>query len=74
MGKKIEKAYVEKAYVEEACVRQVLILLANQGDSPGQPKKSLRAATAVRYNYYVQLVAIERDWTRVPNLKSRSAR
>jgi hypothetical protein len=28
-----------------------VILLANQGDSPRQPKRSLRAATAVRYNY-----------------------
>ena len=26
------------------------------------------------YNYYVQLVAIKRDWMRVPNLKSYSAR
>ena len=36
-----------------------MILLANQGDSLGQPKRSLRAATAVRYNYYVQQVAIK---------------
>src|SRR6266566_9295293 len=54
----------ERAYVEEAYVRQVLscfdlILLANQNNSPGQPKESLRVATAVRYNYYVQLVAIK---------------
>jgi hypothetical protein len=44
-----------------------LIPLANQGESPGQPKRSLRVATTVRFNY-------KRDWTRVPNLKSRSAR
>ena len=31
---------------------------ANQGDSPGQPKRSLRAGTCVRYNYHVPLVAI----------------
>jgi hypothetical protein len=31
-------------------------------------------ATAVRYSYYVQLVAIKRGWMRVANLKSRSAR
>ena len=69
----------QKREKEEAYVRQVLncfdlILLANKNNSPGQPKRSLRAATAVRYNYYVQLVAIERDWMRVPNLKSHSAR
>jgi len=46
-----------------------LILLANQRDSLGQPKGSLRVATAVRYNYYVQLVATRRNWMRVPNLK-----
>ena len=46
-----------------------LILLANQGDSPGQPKRSLRAATAVRYNYDVQLVATRRNSIRVPNLQ-----
>ncbi len=76
--KKREEAYVEEAYVEEAYVRQVLscfistpktIPLANQNDSPGQPKWSLRAATCVRYNYYVQLVATKRDWMRVPNVK-----
>ena len=44
------------------------ILLANQDDSSGQLKKSLRAATAVRYDYYVQLVAVERNWMRVANL------
>ena len=54
----------ERAYVEEAHVRQVLscfdlILLANQNNSPGQPKESLRVATAARYNYCVQLVAIK---------------
>ena len=59
---------------EEEAYAFNLIILANQGDSPGQPERSLRAATAVRYNYYVQLVAIERDWMRVPNLKYRSAR
>ena len=32
------------------------LILANQGDSLGQPKRSLRAATTVRYNYYIQLV------------------
>ena len=57
--REIEEAYVEEAYVEEAYVRQVLsyfdlILLANQGDSPGQPKRTLRVATAVRYNCYIQ--------------------
>ena len=29
----------------------------------------MRAGTYVRYNYYVQLVEIKRDWMRVPNLK-----
>ena len=48
----------------EAYVGQILncfnsILLANQDNSPGQPRQFLRAATAVRYNYYVQLVAVE---------------
>ena len=51
-----------------------LILLADQDVSPGQPKRSLRVATAVHYRYYVQLVAIKRGWMRVANLKSRSAR
>jgi hypothetical protein len=60
-----QKRENEEAYVEGAYVRQVLscfdlILLANQGDSPGQPKRSLRVATAVRYNCYVQLVATKR--------------
>ena len=36
-------------------------------DSPGQPKRSMRVATAVRYNYYVQWVIIERNWMRVAN-------
>ena len=45
-----------------------ICFLANQSDSPGQPKRPLRAATAVSYNYYVQLVAIERNWMRVANL------
>ena len=52
-----------------------------QFDSPGQPrrfpgqlKRSLRVAIAIRYNYYVQLVAIRRDWMRESNLKFRSAR
>ena|ERR1700722_12689229 len=45
-----------------------LILLANQGDSPWQPKRSLRVATAFCYNYYVQLVATRRNWMRVANL------
>jgi hypothetical protein len=31
-------------------------------------------ATTIRYNYCVQLVAVRRDWMRVANLKSRSAR
>ena len=44
------------------------MLLANQGDSLGQLKKALHAAIAIRYNYYVQLVVIERNWTRVANL------
>ena len=48
--------------------------LANQGGSPGQPKKPLFVATAVRYNCYVQLVATKRDWMRVPNLKFWSPR
>ena len=57
-----QKGGNEEAYVEEAYIRQVLscfdlILLANQGNSPGQPKRSLRVATAIRYNYYVRLVA-----------------
>ena len=46
----------QKREKEEAYIKQVLncfdlILLANQGDSPGQPKRSLPAATAIRYNY-----------------------
>ena len=28
-------------------------------------KRSLRVATAVRYNYYVQLAATRRNWMRV---------
>jgi hypothetical protein len=28
----------------------------------------MRAATAVRYNYFVQLVAIKRNWMHVTNL------
>ena len=39
----------------------------NQGKSLGQPKRSLRVAITVCFNY-------KRDWIRVPNLKSRSAR
>ena len=31
--------------------------------------KFLQLSIGVRYNYYVQLVAIKRDWIRVPNLK-----
>ena len=54
-----ERAYVEKAYVRQVLSCFDLILLANQNNSPGQPKVSLRGATAVRYNYYVQLVAIK---------------
>ena len=41
------------------CIPVWQIILANQGDSPGQPKRSLHAATAIRYNYSVQLVAIK---------------
>ena len=41
----------EKGEGEEAHVFSV-ILLANQSDSPWQPKRSLRIATAVRYSYY----------------------
>ena len=58
----IEEAYVEEAYVEETYVEEAyvfnLILPANQGDSPGQPERSLRTGTCVRYNYHIQLVAI----------------
>src|ERR1700733_11929216 len=36
--------------------------------------KFLQPSIRLRYNYYVQLVATKRDWMRVPNLKSRSAR
>jgi hypothetical protein len=43
----------------------ILILPANQGDSPGQPKRPLRVATGIRYNYYVQLVAFKRGRMRV---------
>jgi hypothetical protein len=63
-GRGISKREKEEAYVKEACVEEAhfrqalscfdLILLANQNNSPGQPKESLRVATAVRYNYYVQ--------------------
>ena len=71
-----QKREIEEVYVEEAYVRQVLrcfdlILLANQGGSPGQPKRSLRVA---RYNCYVQLVATKRDRIRELNLKFQSAR
>ena len=52
----VEEVYVEETYVEEAYVN--LILPANQGDSPGQPERSLRTGTCVRYNYHIQLVAI----------------
>ena len=66
MGKR-EK---EEAYVKEAHVRQVLTIpLANQNNSPGQPKWSLRAAIAIRYNCHVQLVANRRGRMRVANLK-----
>ena len=34
----------------------------------------LQPSIRLRYNYYVQLVAIKRDWMREPNLKSCSAR
>ena len=66
-------------YVEEAHVRQVLSCFSatppvNQNNSPGQPKESLRVATAIRYNYYVQLVATKRSQMRVANLKFWSAR
>ena len=59
----------QKREKEEAYVRQVLNCfnstpLASQDNSPGQPKRSLRAATGVRYSYYVQLVAIRRNHTR----------
>jgi hypothetical protein len=33
-----------------------------------QSKRLLRAVTAVRYNYRVESVAIERNWMRVANL------
>jgi hypothetical protein len=33
--------------------------------------KFLQPSIRLRYNYYVQLVAIRRDWMRVANLKSR---
>jgi hypothetical protein len=36
---------------------------ANQNNFPGQLKRSLRAATGVRYSYYVQLVAMRRNHT-----------
>jgi hypothetical protein len=42
--------------------------VANQDNSPGQPKRFLCAATAVRYNYYIQLVVIKRNWVPVANL------
>ena len=74
-----EEAYIKEVYVKEAYVRQVLscfnlILLANQNNSPGQPKGSLRIATAIRYNYHVQLVATKRGRMRVADLKFWSAR
>jgi hypothetical protein len=37
-------------------------------------RRFLQPSIQLRYNYYVQLVATKRDWMRVPNLKSRSAR
>ena len=56
------------------CTSQVLscfdlIPLANQNNSPGQPKQSLRAAIAIHYNCHVQLVATRRGRMRVANLK-----
>jgi hypothetical protein len=72
-GHKGRRSYGGGGGEEEAYVFN-LIPPANQGVSPGQPKRSLRMATAVRYRYYVQLVAIKRGWLRVANLKSRSAR
>src|SRR6266567_7308668 len=48
------EAYIKEAYVRQALSCFNLILPANQNDSPGQPKESLRVVTAVRYNYYVQ--------------------
>src|SRR6266571_9153362 len=49
----------EEAYVGQVLSCFDLILLANQNNSPGQPKESLHVATAIHYNYYVQLVAIK---------------
>jgi hypothetical protein len=34
----------------------------------------LQPSIRLRFDYYVQLVAIKRDWMRVANLKFRSAR
>ena len=56
-GKKGEK---EKAYVGQDLNCFNSILLANQDNSLGHPKRLLRVATAVRYSYYVQTVAIKR--------------
>ena len=62
MGKKGKK---EKAYIRQVLNCFNSIPLVNQDNSPGQPKRSLRAVTAVRYNYYALLVAIRRNWMRV---------
>jgi len=40
----------------------------------GRSRKFLQPSVRLRYNYYIQLVAIERDWMRVPNLKFWSSR
>ena len=55
-------------YLGNNAIVKTANLQVNQGDSPGQPKRSLRVATAVRYNYYVQSVEIRRNWIPVPNL------
>jgi len=34
----------------------------------------LQLSIRLHFNYYIQLVAIKRDWMREANLKSRSAR
>ena len=79
-GQERERGSVCRGSVCRGSVRQAssecfdLIIRANQNNSPGQPKEPLCVSTAVRYNYYVQSVAIERDWMRVPNLKIWSAR
>ena len=43
--------------------------IASSEASSQSEARFLQPSIGVRYNYYVQLVEIKRDWIRVPNLK-----